>query len=159
MKYKSELLEAIHETMTNAYQVGAIDNATMEHFNQSCLVQPDTLNNISILEMAISNIKKNNINEQLLKSFSRLNHQSAVLKHKHYVIYYNHKASVNIKISHTPDCSVQVIDLVRTIKDKENNIVKLEDNVKQNRDVFPKLPFTIKTKKLKELLFNSFQIA
>ncbi|MBO4576411.1 MAG: DNA-binding transcriptional regulator [Neisseriaceae bacterium] len=73
MKYKSELLGAIHETMAGAYQAGAIDMATMEHFNQSCLTHPKALNGDEIRQMRqkehltqaafadILNVSKNNI--------------------------------------------------------------------------------------------------
>jgi putative transcriptional regulator len=40
LKYKSDLDEAIHSSASALYRVGAIDQATMRNFDESCLVPP-----------------------------------------------------------------------------------------------------------------------
>ena len=39
MKYKSEALQAVHEMMAGAHEVGLIDKTTMHHFDKSCLTE------------------------------------------------------------------------------------------------------------------------
>ena len=36
-KYKSEISEAIHSTVSGMYRIGAVDDATMAWFDKSCL--------------------------------------------------------------------------------------------------------------------------
>ncbi|MEO5332805.1 MAG: DNA-binding transcriptional regulator [Magnetococcus sp. YQC-5] len=36
--YKSELKEAIHQTMSDMFEAGAVDAETMRRFDQSCLI-------------------------------------------------------------------------------------------------------------------------
>ncbi|MCF7520454.1 DNA-binding transcriptional regulator [Neisseria sp. ZJ106] len=43
MKYKSEVSEAIHETMQDLHEAGAIGTATMRKFDKSCLTQIEPL--------------------------------------------------------------------------------------------------------------------
>lgn len=38
--YRSELSAAIHETVTDLYELGAIDKKTMREFDESCLIKP-----------------------------------------------------------------------------------------------------------------------
>lgn len=37
MKYKSDVLEAIHDTMKALHEVGAISDESMKEFDESCL--------------------------------------------------------------------------------------------------------------------------
>jgi putative transcriptional regulator len=37
--YKSDILAAIHETVSNLYAAGVIDEQTMRRFDESCLTQ------------------------------------------------------------------------------------------------------------------------
>jgi putative transcriptional regulator len=37
LKYKSEISEAIHSSVSGMYRAGAIDKATMREFDESCL--------------------------------------------------------------------------------------------------------------------------
>ncbi|PJG45690.1 transcriptional regulator [Sphingobium sp. LB126] len=39
-KFKSDAFEAIHSAAAGMYRVGAIDKATMRHFDESCLTTP-----------------------------------------------------------------------------------------------------------------------
>jgi putative transcriptional regulator len=39
-KYKSDAFEAIHTTIEAMYRIGTVDKATMERFDESCLVAP-----------------------------------------------------------------------------------------------------------------------
>jgi putative transcriptional regulator len=39
-KYKSEISEAIHSTVSGMYRAGTIDKATMREFDESCLSVP-----------------------------------------------------------------------------------------------------------------------
>jgi DNA-binding transcriptional regulator YiaG len=39
MKYKSEILEVVHEDATAMFEVGAISTAQMREFDKMCLVQ------------------------------------------------------------------------------------------------------------------------
>jgi putative transcriptional regulator len=41
LKYKSEVFEAIHDHMSGMYRAGAVDEATMRSFDESCLVVPE----------------------------------------------------------------------------------------------------------------------
>jgi putative transcriptional regulator len=38
LKYRSEISEAIHSSVTAMYSIGTIDEATMSEFDKSCLV-------------------------------------------------------------------------------------------------------------------------
>jgi putative transcriptional regulator len=40
-RYKSDALEAIHTSVAAMYRIGAIDDATMRSFDESCLVVPE----------------------------------------------------------------------------------------------------------------------
>jgi putative transcriptional regulator len=40
-KYKSDILEAIHSTVSDMFEVGTIDKETMRSFDASCLVNPE----------------------------------------------------------------------------------------------------------------------
>ncbi len=42
-RYKSEISRAVHRMMTDAFEVGAIDQATMREFDLSCLTKPEKL--------------------------------------------------------------------------------------------------------------------
>lgn len=42
-KYRSEALEALHETATGLHRLGLIDNKTMRDFDVSCLTTVDKL--------------------------------------------------------------------------------------------------------------------
>jgi putative transcriptional regulator len=39
-KFKSDAFEAIHSSASAMFKVGAIDKATMRHFDESCLTKP-----------------------------------------------------------------------------------------------------------------------
>ncbi|STZ76864.1 Helix-turn-helix family protein [Bergeriella denitrificans] len=43
MKYKSEVFAAIHETMQDLHEAGAINAATMRQFDKSCLTKVEAL--------------------------------------------------------------------------------------------------------------------
>lgn len=40
LKYKSEISEAIHSSVSGMYRAGTIDQATMREFDESCLIAP-----------------------------------------------------------------------------------------------------------------------
>jgi putative transcriptional regulator len=40
LKYKSEISEAIHSSVSGMYRAGTIDKATMREFDESCLASP-----------------------------------------------------------------------------------------------------------------------
>jgi len=42
-KYKSDAFEAIHTTIEAMYRAGTVDKATMQRFDESCLVAPETI--------------------------------------------------------------------------------------------------------------------
>ena len=42
-RYKSDAFEAIHESASALHRIGAIDKATMRHFDGSCLTVPAPL--------------------------------------------------------------------------------------------------------------------
>jgi putative transcriptional regulator len=42
-KYKSPIFEAVHEAMSDAYEVGVIDKTTMREFDAMCLTKVDDL--------------------------------------------------------------------------------------------------------------------
>jgi putative transcriptional regulator len=42
-KNKSPIFEAVHESMSDAYEVGVIDKATMREFDAMCLTKVDDL--------------------------------------------------------------------------------------------------------------------
>lgn len=42
-KYKSDAFEAIHSAAEGMYKTGTIDQATMRHFDESCLVNPASM--------------------------------------------------------------------------------------------------------------------
>jgi putative transcriptional regulator len=39
-KYRSEIAEAVHSTVEGMFEAGTIDQATMRHFDESCLATP-----------------------------------------------------------------------------------------------------------------------
>jgi putative transcriptional regulator len=39
-KYKSEALEAIHESARDMHEIGLLSDERMRHFDEACLVQP-----------------------------------------------------------------------------------------------------------------------
>jgi len=39
-KYKDELSEALHSTISAMYRIGTVDEQTMRNFDESCLVPP-----------------------------------------------------------------------------------------------------------------------
>jgi putative transcriptional regulator len=39
-KYKSEAFESIHRSVEGMYRSGTVDESTMRHFDESCLVTP-----------------------------------------------------------------------------------------------------------------------
>jgi putative transcriptional regulator len=41
--YKSSIFEAVHEAMSDAYEVGVIDKTTMREFDAMCLTKVDDL--------------------------------------------------------------------------------------------------------------------
>ena len=41
-KFKSEVFEAIHSSASAILKVGALDKATMRHFDASCLAVPQS---------------------------------------------------------------------------------------------------------------------
>jgi putative transcriptional regulator len=41
-KFKSEVFEAIHSSASAMLKVGALDKATMRHFDASCLAVPQS---------------------------------------------------------------------------------------------------------------------
>ena len=41
-KYKSEPLEAIHESMKDLHEIGLLSDERMRHFDEACLVKPTT---------------------------------------------------------------------------------------------------------------------
>lgn len=43
MKYKSELLGAIHETAQDLHQAGLLSNEKMQHFDHACLTRAEPL--------------------------------------------------------------------------------------------------------------------
>jgi len=40
LKYKSEISEAIHSSVSGMYRIGTIDKSTMREFDKSCLIAP-----------------------------------------------------------------------------------------------------------------------
>jgi putative transcriptional regulator len=40
LKYKSDIAEAIHSSVSGMYRAGTIDKATMRRFDESCLAAP-----------------------------------------------------------------------------------------------------------------------
>ena len=54
-KFKSEAFEAIHSSARALLKVGAIDNATMREYDQSCLATPP-----EIAPRKIKQIRENN---------------------------------------------------------------------------------------------------
>jgi putative transcriptional regulator len=40
LKYKSDIAEAIHSSVSGMYRAGTIDKATMREFDESCLAAP-----------------------------------------------------------------------------------------------------------------------
>jgi putative transcriptional regulator len=43
LKYKSEISEAIHSSVSGMYRAGTIDKATMREFDESCLSVPSRM--------------------------------------------------------------------------------------------------------------------
>jgi len=43
LKYKSDISEAIHSSVSGMYRVCAIDKATMREFDESCLIAPSPM--------------------------------------------------------------------------------------------------------------------
>ena len=50
-KFKSEAFEAIHSSASAMFKVGAINNATMRHFDKSCLTVPTAFAPADIKEL------------------------------------------------------------------------------------------------------------
>ena len=42
-KFKSDAFEAIHSSASAMFKVGAIDKATMRHFDETCLTKPPAI--------------------------------------------------------------------------------------------------------------------
>jgi DNA-binding transcriptional regulator YiaG len=47
MKYKSEILEVLHENAVEMYKVGGITEASMREYDEMCLANPKTKNKSS----------------------------------------------------------------------------------------------------------------
>jgi DNA-binding transcriptional regulator YiaG len=47
MKYKSEILEVLHENAVEMYKIGGITEASMREYDEMCLVNPKTKNKSS----------------------------------------------------------------------------------------------------------------
>lgn len=54
-KFKSDAFEAIHTSATALRKVGAIDNATMRSFDESCLTTPSELKPAQIKRLREAN--------------------------------------------------------------------------------------------------------
>lgn len=50
-KFKSDAFEAIHSSASAMFKVGAIDKATMRHFDKSCLTAPASFSPAEIKEL------------------------------------------------------------------------------------------------------------
>ena len=49
MKYKSDILEVIHQSAVDKYEIGAISEARMREYDEMCLAEEnDTINNSEI---------------------------------------------------------------------------------------------------------------
>jgi putative transcriptional regulator len=73
-KYKSRILEAIHDTVSGMYEAGTIDKITMRSFDASCLVNPDlSADDIKLLR------EKNQISQPVFASYLRTS-QSTIQK-------------------------------------------------------------------------------
>ena len=44
MKYKSEILEVLHENAVEMYKIGGITEASMREYDEMCLANPKTEN-------------------------------------------------------------------------------------------------------------------
>ena len=47
MKYKSEILEVLHENAVEMYKIGGITEASMREYDEMCLSNPKTKNKSS----------------------------------------------------------------------------------------------------------------
>jgi len=47
MKYKSEILEVLHENAVEMYKIGGITEASMREYDEMCLANPQTENKSS----------------------------------------------------------------------------------------------------------------
>jgi DNA-binding transcriptional regulator YiaG len=47
MKYKSEILEVLHENAVEMYKIGGITDASMREYDEMCLANPKTENKSS----------------------------------------------------------------------------------------------------------------
>jgi len=47
MKYKSEILEVLHENAVEMYKIGGITEASMREYDEMCLANPKTENKSS----------------------------------------------------------------------------------------------------------------
>ena len=45
MKYKSEILQVLHEDAVEMYKIGGITEASMREYDEVCLANPKTENN------------------------------------------------------------------------------------------------------------------
>ena len=54
-KFKSDAFEAIHSSASALFTIGAIDKATMRHFDTSCLDAPSPLGPKQIKKLRLSN--------------------------------------------------------------------------------------------------------
>jgi len=54
LKYKSEISEAIHSSVSGMYRAGTIDKATMREFDESCLVAPPQMEPKRIKQIRVS---------------------------------------------------------------------------------------------------------
>jgi putative transcriptional regulator len=63
-KYKSRIMEAIHDTVSGMYEAGTIDKVTMRSFDASCLVNPDlSADDIKLLR------EKNHVSQPVFASY------------------------------------------------------------------------------------------
>lgn len=70
--YKSELKEAIHQTMSDMFEAGAVDTETMRRFDESCLipVQEFTPDEIRSLR------EKSNVSQSIFANYLNVSKES-----------------------------------------------------------------------------------
>lgn len=63
--YKSDILAAIHETVSGYYAAGVIDEQTMRDFDESCLTPTRDLTAREALESPLAGITNENLYEEI----------------------------------------------------------------------------------------------
>ena len=63
--YKSDILAAVHETVSGYYAAGVIDEQTMRDFDESCLTPTHDLTAKEVLESLLAGITSENLYEEI----------------------------------------------------------------------------------------------